>query len=151
MISCTHQTTSKLLSTPSKNFVVFAHYGLNLTKFAIGIISQILGRAHAFNLANLDFENSINEPTLGVIWNINEDTVKAQTNIKPKPFTRRGIASQIAKVHTPFSYLCSFLLPAKLIIQKIPHVELDWESPIDDVFKTKWIKGIECLPMFPLS
>ena len=128
---------------------LFANYGFNLTKFISGnveIMSKIPESHRAPNLKNLDLNNSNDERVLGIIWNVRDDSFQVRTKIDVKPMTRRGIASQIAQIFSPFGYLSPFLLPARLVLQEITRLNFDWDTPIEGDHKSKLMKWLNSLP-----
>ena len=79
---------------------------------------------------NLDLNSLISEGTLGLIWNIENDTFTFKTVIKDLPDTKRGILSTVSSVFDPLGILTPSLIEAKYIIQQLWRERVDWDKPI---------------------
>ena len=79
---------------------------------------------------NLDLNSLISEGTLGLIWDIENDTFTFKTVIKDLPDTKRGILSIVSSVFDPLGILTPSLIEAKYIIQQLWRERVDWDKPI---------------------
>ena len=74
------------------------------------------------------------ERTLGMIWNINQDTLTFKLVTREYPNTKQGILSLVSLVFDPLGILKPSLLEPKLIIK------IDWDIKIPLEIETRWIK-----------
>ena len=86
------------------------------------------------------------ERALGVLWNVEDDTLGFKVNLKEKPSTRRGVLSVLSSIYDPLGFGAPFLLKGKQIIQKLCQLNLKWDEDIPDDISNKWLKWKENLP-----
>ena len=79
---------------------------------------------------NLDLNSLISERTLGLNWNIENNTFTFKTVIKGLPNTKRGISSIASSVFDPLGILTPGLIKAEYIIQQLWRERVDWDKPI---------------------
>ena len=68
---------------------------------------------------NLDLNSLISERTLGLIWNIENDTFSFRPVIKDLPDTKEGILNIVSSVFDQLGILTPSLIEAKYIIQQL--------------------------------
>lgn len=94
------------------------------------------------------------ERALGVIWNVDTDTLGFKINIKSLPFTRRGMLSLVSSVYDPLGLAIPFTLSAKILLQDLTRKRLGWdeEIPGEDLARwKKWIDELSLLSKFSIS
>lgn len=121
--------------------------GFRLTKFVsndVEVLSSIPEEERASNIQNLDICTSELplQTALGVTWNIKNDALGYSVNISNKPITRRGILSTVNSVFDPLGFLSPFILPAKLILQELSALKLDWDAKCSDEHAARWQKWL---------
>ena len=79
---------------------------------------------------NLDLEKILSERALVILWNPNNDTVKVKAVVKAFPLLKRGLLNFISSVFDPLGLLTPSMLEAKLILQQLWKISLDWDEKI---------------------
>lgn len=82
----------------------------------------------------------------GVQWNVSTDTFGFAVVIKDKPATRRGTLSIVSSIYDPLGFLAPFILTAKLILQDLCRLKLDWDDESPDELLTRWQAWLNDLP-----
>ena len=96
--------------------------GFNLTKFTSkskGVLQCIPEKDRKMGIKNSDLLGSLpEERALGVLWNVENDTLGFKVNLKEKPLTRRGVLSVLSSIYDPLGFGAPFL-KGNRIIQKV--------------------------------
>ena len=79
-------------------------------------------------------------------WNVSSDTFGFAIVIKDRPATRRGILSTVSSVYDPLGFVAPFILSAKLILQDLCRLKLDWDDKIPEEFLNRWQAWLCDLP-----
>lgn len=84
---------------------------------------------------------------LGIKWNPDRDTFSySSQNIKlTEPINKRSVVSATAKLYDPLGLIAPVVIIAKLFIQELWITNLEWDNPLPDTYKTKWINFIQNL------
>ena len=123
--------------------------GFNLTKFASNskrVLRSIPEKDRKIGVKNDLLETLPEERALGVLCNVENDTLGLKVNLKEKPLTKRGVLSVLSSIYDPFGFGAPFLLKRKQIIQKLCQLNLKWDEDIPDDISNKWLKWKENLP-----
>ena len=89
---------------------------------------------------NLHLGKTPLERALGTLWNPNNDTINVKTVMKPFPLSKRGLLSFISSVFDPLGLLAPSMLEAKLILQQLWKISLDWDEEIPPNLNNRWLK-----------
>ena len=122
--------------------------GFNLRQCASNARELLEGLAD--QSINLQIQSTDNQTlkTLGIYWNSQQDaiiyTVKAIDN--PRKITKRMILSEIAKIFDPLGLLQPTIVNAKLIMQELWKLELDWDESVPISIHTQWSNFSSQLP-----
>ncbi|XP_071034252.1 uncharacterized protein [Parasteatoda tepidariorum] len=83
----------------------------------------------------------------GVIWNPNLDysTFKVDVNIHDS-YTKRKVLSTISRLFDPLGFLGPILTKAKLFLQKLWILRLEWDEPLPDSVAKDWQCFASTLP-----
>ncbi|XP_043258558.1 uncharacterized protein LOC122400888 [Colletes gigas] len=77
--------------------------------------------------------------TLGITWDARNDSisyfVESPTAIKP---TKRSILSTIAKIFDPLGLLGPVVITAKIIMQRLWQLNIDWDESLPASIHTEW-------------
>ena len=124
--------------------------GFNLTKFASSSkrgLQCILEEDRKMGVKNSDLLGSLpEERALGILWNVENDTLGFKVNLKEKPLTRSGMLSVLRSIYDPLGFGAPFLLKGKQIIQKLCLLNLKWDEDIPDEISNEWLTWKENLP-----
>ena len=82
--------------------------------------------------------------SLGVYWNLEEDTFTFQVSLPDKPFTRRGVLSIVHSIYDPLGLAVPVLLEGRLLLQQLVilgkkknnDAALGWDDPLPDTLLT---------------
>lgn len=96
------------------------------------VMSTIPQTDRATSVLELDTDDLPIECTLGIMWNVQSDTLGFKVNIREKPITRRGILSTVSPLYDPLGFLAPFVLPAKALLQSLCRQGLDWDNPNEE-------------------
>ena len=123
--------------------------GFKLTKWLSNskkVVEALPESERAPQIKDLDFDKIPIERALGVRWNVSSDTFGFAIVIKDRPATRRGILSTVSSVYDPLGFVAPFILSAKLILQDLCRLKLDWDDKIPEEFLNRWQAWLCDLP-----
>ncbi|KAH9634570.1 hypothetical protein HF086_006195 [Spodoptera exigua] len=86
--------------------------------------------------------------TLGIYWNTNQDTITYSTNIENSVsdnITKRKILSIIGQIFDPLGLISPSVLEAKIIMQKMWSLNLQWDNHVPHDIEVLWKKFIQSL------
>ncbi|KAL0832417.1 hypothetical protein ABMA28_000654 [Loxostege sticticalis] len=99
--------------------------------------------------ATNNFEISDNElsKTLGLGWNHSSDELFfiLSQHDTDKPITKRSMLSQIGRIFDPLGLLAIYTIEAKILIQELWLLKLEWDSPVPDDIHQLWLKFIQSI------
>ena len=81
--------------------------------------------------------------TLGIHWNITDDTFFFSSKIIDSPPTKRGVLSAIITIFDPIGLLPPFILKAKLLLQSMWRLNIGWDDklpPLQAEYWEEWLK-----------
>ena len=92
--------------------------------------------------------------SLGVYWNLEEDTFTFKVCLPEKPFTRRGVLSVVNSIYDPLGLAVPVLLEGKLLLQQLvllgkknnKEKPLGWDDPLPDTLLSQWQRWRNSLP-----
>eukprot|EP00057_Strongylocentrotus_purpuratus_P016422 XP_011670896.1 PREDICTED: uncharacterized protein LOC105441474 [Strongylocentrotus purpuratus] len=97
-------------------------------------------------------ENLSEEKVLGMVWNqnIDEFSYRVKRSMIPdlpdeqkdttSKWTKRRILSQIAKIFDPIGFASALLVKAKIGMQRLWQLGLDWDEELPSREKAEWVK-----------
>ena len=105
---------------------------------------------------NSDQEKEMNlfqgneEKVLGTLWNFRTDefyfrvrTELLKLDDRPNPvplkMTKRMILSQVARIYDPIGFAAAFIIRAKIGLQKLWQLGLDWDDEVPVAVQNQWI------------
>lgn len=84
---------------------------------------------------------------LGLQWNNEKYTIAFQDNFNPDLdntcLTKRELLQQSSKIFDPLGILSPVSVGAKLLMQKLWKERYEWDEPLPDEIKTKWIDIVQ--------
>ncbi|XP_076660602.1 uncharacterized protein LOC143363961 [Halictus rubicundus] len=86
--------------------------------------------------------------TLGIVWNSSNDSITyaVETCSPPSRSTKRSITSEIAKIYDPLGLLGPVIITAKMLLQRIWTIKVDWDESLPMDIHTEWIRFYNKLP-----
>ncbi|OON22531.1 hypothetical protein X801_01571, partial [Opisthorchis viverrini] len=95
---------------------------------------------------------SLNEPsihrTLGLNWNLKEDSYRFHVQPVTSLSTRRNILSYVSSFFDSLGYLSPVILTAKLLLQRLCKLKFEWDEIIEGVeldLWSKWSRSIQLI------
>ena len=88
------------------------------------------------------------ERALGVLWNTDNDTLCFNINIMEKSLTRRGLLAMLSSIYDPLGLVSPFLLKGRKILQELCKDSFQWDHPIPENIKQKWLNSINIARCF---
>ena len=85
------------------------------------------------------------EQVLGILWNVEADTLGFKIAIKEKTLTRRGMLSTLSSIYDPFTLVTPFLFKGKQIIQTLCAQRFRWDDQVPQDIGNDWKKWINQL------
>ena len=93
------------------------------------------------------YENEIpGHRAVGLVWHPPSDVLGVKVAELAHPCTRRGLLSPIMSIFDPLGIISPFLLPLKLLLQRLTKSGLGWDAKIPEAEKLTWEKFLRALP-----
>lgn len=103
--------------------------------------------------ADLSSDNfSKGHSSLGLQWDLQQDSLNIKTEFKDRPMTKRGLLGHLMSPYDPFGIAAPAMLAPKLLQREImppsendPHLyhALDWDDPLPKRLETQWNQMIQ--------
>lgn len=78
--------------------------------------------------------------TLGLQWNVNVDTFTYSNKLPIEPpYTKRNVLSKIASIFDPMHFLSPVIVQAKMFMQKLWLLKIDWDQEVPQEFLRDWL------------
>ncbi|XP_076384582.1 uncharacterized protein LOC143263683 [Megalopta genalis] len=123
--------------------------GLNIRQWASNDQELLSGLPDQNINQKLHLGESSTIKTLGIVWDSAEDsityTVKPLTHASR--VTKRSISSEIAKIYDPLGLLGPIIIVAKLLLQKLWTLKVDWDETLPMSLHTQWTRYYTQLPL----
>ena len=84
--------------------------------------------------------------TLGLVWHVSEDQFRIKVGIADHTLTRRGMLSVLASIYDPLGMVGPYTLPAKLLLQRLAKLRLDWNIEVPEDIESEWKTWLSALP-----
>ena len=132
--------SEKYLLTLSNELIeMFLNCSFRLTKWLSkgNIIMSSLPQGE-FSPKFNSFNERIVKRVLGILWDINNDTLKLNLITKRFSDTKRGVLSFLCSIFDPLGFLSSCFLEIKLLIQDLWRNKLNWDDLLPSDLQKKW-------------
>ena len=83
--------------------------------------------------------------TLGIQWNALKDYFKLCVPSPPRhdPLTKRGLVSDVAKTFDTLGWFSPSTIKAKILMQQLWELKIDWDDPVPDGVHDAWLHAME--------
>ncbi|XP_038071855.1 uncharacterized protein LOC119740577 [Patiria miniata] len=130
---------------------LLAEGGFRLTKWVSNqreVLRSIPREEWSKEVKGLQIDQDVLPPekTLGVLWCMESDTFGFEINVKVREPTRRGILSIVSSVYDPLGMVSAAIMPAKLLLQDLCRLKLNWDEKIPQEHLHKWNLWLMDLP-----
>jgi hypothetical protein len=138
---------ARALRTELRELLISA--GLNIQKWASNNRELLNGLSEQDINDKLLLGESQTVKTLGVVWNSSDDSILYSVKVNPltREITKRTISSEIAKIYDPLGLLAPVIIRAKLLLQRIWTLKIDWDESLPADLHTEWRKYYTQLPL----
>lgn len=118
---------------------VFCNAGFNLRKWSSNS-KKLLAKIPEID-RELKAETS-NVKALGISWSPTKDCFTYKMNLEhhSKPFTKRLLLSEISSLFDPLGWICPIVISAKILVQELWKIKLDWDEVIPGEIANQWLK-----------
>lgn len=95
----------------------------------------------------LESDSELTQKILGMSWETGDDTFTFQTQfhrVQPAVIdgsrrpSKREVLSVIMSIFDPFGLLCEFMLPAKIMMQEMWRLGIQWDDPLPEKVDEQW-------------
>ncbi|XP_076765007.1 uncharacterized protein LOC143432076 [Xylocopa sonorina] len=123
--------------------------GLNIRQWAANDKTLLDGLPEQSINKRLHLGESSTLKTLGIVWNSSADTISYEVQPRPNAsrVTKRFITSEIAKIYDPLGLLGPVIILAKMLLQKIWTIKIDWDESLPMDLHTEWNQYYKQLPL----
>ncbi|XP_076874397.1 uncharacterized protein LOC143524681 [Brachyhypopomus gauderio] len=96
------------------------------------VMSAFPSEDQASCLRNLDLgsDTAPVQRTLGVAWDLKNDTFTFQVSGDSKPFTRRGVLSTVNSLYDPLGFAAPVIIQGKAFLRDLTTHSQDWDEPL---------------------
>nr|XP_033204725.1 uncharacterized protein LOC117165443 [Bombus vancouverensis nearcticus] len=114
--------------------------GLNIRKWASNDRELLRGLSEQDINDKLLLGESQTFKTLGVVWNSFDDSIlySVKINSTASRITKRTISSEIAKICDPLGLLAPVIVRAKMLLQRLWTLKIDWDESLPADVHTEW-------------
>ncbi|XP_076650259.1 uncharacterized protein LOC143357625 [Halictus rubicundus] len=115
--------------------------GMNIRQWASNTPTLLQGLPEGSVNLKLQSHEDKTLKTLGVAWNSHQDSIVYSVNpiALGTRITKRTILSDIAKIFDPLGLLGPVIITAKLIMQKLWQLKLDWDESVPLSIHSTWV------------
>ena len=97
------------------------------------------------------FQKEVEEKVLGVVWNYHTDEFSFKVKLDllrmtdrsihlGVKMTKRTLLSQVARFYDPIGFAAAFVIRAKISMQELWQIGLDWDDELPDDVQERWIQ-----------
>ena len=117
---------------------VYKRQGFTLHKWFSNDHTIMASRAHVSH----DFSNNQNMRTLGIQWNVNEDSFlyTVQRNVNAAVFNKRSVLSVIAGIYDPLGLIGPITFWCKHFVQQLWLAGSSWDEPLSGSLSEQWLE-----------
>lgn len=98
------------------------------------------------NPEHYDFDQQSQTKVLGLQWKSTDDTFSFSLSCNQQhPVTKRNVLSTIARIFDPLGLLGPIITKAKVFLQRLWRLQIDWDKELPDKESHEWLEFVESL------
>ena len=142
-------TKEEVLSFRKELTDLFQLAGLNIPEWASNDQGIVQGLSEQDKSRRLQLGESQTLKTLGIFWDSQDDAIlySVDTNAHTSRVTKRSIGFAIAKIYDPLGLLAPVILRAKIILQRVWSLKVDWDESLPADLHSEWNRYYAKLPL----
>lgn len=118
------QTETEAIDLVKRAQMALAAANLRLHKVAsnsINVVGTFVVESRSKTVKDLELrqDNLSTQRSLGVVWNLQNDTFTFKVSIEDRPFTKRGVLSVTNSIYDPLGLAAPVVLVGKLFLQQL--------------------------------
>lgn len=122
---------------------MLASSNLRLHKIASNspaVMNAFLVEDHVKDLKDLDLEKDTPpiQRSLGLSWNLKDDTFTFCVDAEEKPFTRRGVLATVNSVFDPLGLAAPVTIQGEFLLRDLTFDTKDWDAPLPIDREVEW-------------
>ncbi|XP_075539206.1 uncharacterized protein LOC142573874 [Dermacentor variabilis] len=122
---------------------MLATANIRLHKIALNrqnVLNAFPREDHARGLKNLDFgtDASLTQRSLGLLWDIGDDSFVFRAPRQDRPYTRRGVLSTVNSLYDPLGFMAPITVQGKYLLRDLVTKGYNWDTPLSDEKKQRW-------------
>ncbi|RLU24799.1 hypothetical protein DMN91_002889 [Ooceraea biroi] len=123
--------------------------GFNLRKWIANdpAILEDIPRPDHESSSTMKVEDTTSYQTLGIVWNRESDSFvfSAPAPLTSDVVSKRSVLSFTARMFDPLGWLAPILVVAKIFMQELWAIRLDWDNDLPEELASRWIKFTQTL------
>lgn len=144
-------TTREAINILQKTKDAMKEYGgLRLHKFASNekeVMEAFDSNDLSKNIVDLNFEKDVlTQSSLGLLWDLQTDTIRFKISSEDKPSTRRGVLSVVNRLYDPLGFIAPVVIQGKIILRKVVSNTSSWDEALPEHLLKEWEKWKNNLP-----
>lgn len=88
---------------------------------------------------DLDIDSLPVQRSLGLNWDLSNDTFTFRVASTKKPFTRRGVLATVNSLFDPLGLVAPISIQGKFLLRELTHDTVDWDEPLPAEKEAEWI------------
>ncbi|XP_076549271.1 uncharacterized protein LOC143308200 [Osmia lignaria lignaria] len=142
-------TIEEALSLREDLTLLLRSAGLNIRQWATNHKALLKGLPEQSINKKLHLGESSTLKTLGIVWKSSEDSItyEVKTQTVTTHITKRLISSEIAKIYDPLGLLGPVIINAKILLQRLWSIKVDWDESLPMDIHTEWMNYYKQLPL----
>lgn len=134
------ETNVEAIMIREKTQSIMESYGLNLRKWKSN--SNKFLETISPTIQSTSTEHTFDSPckALGLFWHPRNDwfSFKLTLDNTKKPFTKRRIVSETARIFDPLGWLAPCIVKAKILVQQLWLLPIGWDDGVPDEIEQEW-------------
>lgn len=123
---------------------MLAMSNLHLHKIASNcpaVMQALPSSEYAKGLKDLDLDVDCPpvQSSVGLNWDLSNDTFTSRVSNTNKPFTHRGVLATVNSLFDPLGLVAPISIQGKFLLRKVTHNTFNWDEPLPAVKEAEWI------------